>query len=57
MEGIARAKERGIYEGRKATIDAAEVSCLRSAGHGASEITRQLGIGRAPVYRLLKGTP
>ena len=54
MEGIAKAKERGVYKGRKATIDSAEVVKLRGEGLGASEIAKKLGIGRASVYRVLQ---
>lgn len=52
-EGIAKAKAAGVYVGRKATIDGAEVR--RMAGEGASptEIARRLKIGRASVYRYL----
>ena len=53
MEGIAAAKARGVYKGRKASINAAEVQRLRREGLGASAIAHQLGIGRASVYRLL----
>lgn len=52
-EGIAKAKIRGVYKGRKATIDASEIMSLRESGLGASAIAKQLGIGRASVYRLL----
>lgn len=55
MEGIAKAKERGVYQGRKATIDAEEVRRLHAEGSGATEIARRLGIGRASVYRCLAG--
>lgn len=54
-EGIARAKERGVYAGRKASIDVDKVKSLHASGVGASEIARQLGIGRASVYRLIAG--
>ena len=54
-EGIARAKERGVYAGRKASIDADKVKTLHASGVGASEIARHLGIGRASVYRLIAG--
>ena len=54
-EGIARAKERGVYAGRKASIDVEKVKSLHASGVGASEIARQLGIGRASVYRLIAG--
>ncbi|HEY8359810.1 MAG TPA: recombinase family protein [Ramlibacter sp.] len=53
LEGIADAKERGVYKGRKASIDATTVRQLRSEGVGPSQIAKRLGIGRASVYRLL----
>ncbi len=52
-EGIARAKDRGVYKGRKPTVAVNEVVRLHKKGVGASEIARQLGIGRASVYRAL----
>tara|TARA_R110002012_G_scaffold16357_2_gene63238 strand:+ start:9062 stop:9607 length:546 start_codon:yes stop_codon:yes gene_type:complete len=52
-EGIAKAKAKGIYKGRKAQIDATEVCRLRKEGIGASAIARQLNISRASVYRVL----
>ncbi|RYB07117.1 recombinase family protein [Lichenibacterium ramalinae] len=55
LEGIAQAKAAGVYKGRKATIDVAEVRKLQSEGLGATEIAERLGIGRASVYRVLKG--
>ena len=54
-DGIAKAKEAGVYRGRKASIPADRVQAMRAAGKGASEIARELGIGRASVYRLLNG--
>lgn len=53
MEGIARAKARGVYKGRKRSIEVSEVRRLRENGMGASAIAKQLGIGRASVYRAL----
>jgi len=53
MEGIAAAKAAGVYKGRPATIEAADVAKLRAEGMGATEIARKLKIGRASVYRLL----
>lgn len=55
MEGIAAAKARGVYRGRKPSIDPAEVWRLYTTEKmGATAIARQLGIGRASVYRVLE---
>jgi DNA invertase Pin-like site-specific DNA recombinase len=54
LEGIQKAKQRGIYKGRRATIDTNKVREMYADGMGGSEIANQLGIGRASVYRLLK---
>jgi hypothetical protein len=54
LEGIAEAKARGVYQGRKASIDTAKVKALRSQGMGASAIAKALKIGRASVYRALE---
>jgi DNA invertase Pin-like site-specific DNA recombinase len=55
MEGIARAKANGVYagRGRKASIDATRVREMKASGIGATEIAKELGIGRASVYRVL----
>lgn len=52
-EGIERAKARGVYKGRKPSIDADRVRELHGQGMGATAIAKQLGIGRASVYRAL----
>ena len=54
MEGIEKAKAKGIYKGRKPVIDASEVRRLKSLGYGVTRISKVMGIGRASVYRLLK---
>ena len=54
MEGIAKAKDKGVYKGRKPTIDVQKVKELRDSGSGASAIAKELGIGRASVYRALE---
>ncbi len=53
MEGIAKAKAKGVYKGRKATIDQEAVRGLKADGLGATQIAKTLGIGRASVYRVL----
>src|ERR1700733_6853482 len=53
LEGIAKAKEAGVYKGRKPSIDQAQVEKLKAEGLGATEIAKRLNIGRASVYRVL----
>jgi DNA invertase Pin-like site-specific DNA recombinase len=56
MEGIAQAKSKGVYTGRKPSIDPAEVRRLRTEEKlGATAIAERLRIGRASVYRVLAG--
>jgi len=54
MEGIKKAKDRGVYKGRKRSIDIETVRQMRDDGMGATAIARQLGIDRTSVYRVLK---
>ena len=54
LEGIAKAKAEGVYTGRKPSIDVAAVRKMYADGVGPSAIAKQLGIGRASVYRLLE---
>jgi DNA invertase Pin-like site-specific DNA recombinase len=58
-EGIAKAKAEGKFKGRKPTARAraAEVRALKSDGLRPVDIARQLGIGRASVYRILDSRP
>ncbi|WP_324752775.1 recombinase family protein [Roseovarius sp. Pro17] len=54
-EGIAKAKAAGKYKGRAPTARAKskEVIALHAAGTGKTEIAKQVGIGRASVYRII----
>ena len=54
LEGIAKAKEKGVYKGRKAKIDVEKIKRLKKEGLGATAIAKQLKIHRDSVYRLLK---
>jgi DNA invertase Pin-like site-specific DNA recombinase len=54
MEGIAAAKKRGVYKGRRQKVNSADVLRLHSEGKGATSIARFLKIGRATVYTHLK---
>ncbi|WP_338243788.1 recombinase family protein [Aurantiacibacter hainanensis] len=53
MEGIAKAKAAGVYKGRKPSIDSAKVRRLHEQGMRPAAIAKELGIGRASVYRHL----
>lgn len=53
LEGIQKAKERGVYKGRKPSVDTEKVKALKESGMGASAIAKEMGIARASVYRAL----
>ncbi len=53
-EGIAKAKAKGIYKGRKPTIDPVKVMELYNQGLGPTKIANEMGISRVSVYRALK---
>lgn len=55
MEGIAKAKEKGVYagKGRPVKVPADRVRELAAAGVGPSAIATQLGISRMSVHRAL----
>lgn len=57
LEGIAAAKGRGVYQGRKASIPADKVRSMVAEGMSPSVIAKRLGIGRASVYRILGPQP
>jgi len=55
MEGIAKAKAKGKYKGRKPTARTKAPTILKLASEGKTKkaIAEQLGIGIASVYRVL----
>ena len=54
LEGIQRAKEKGVYKGGKKKINVEQIKTLKREGLGATAIARQVGCHRDSVYRLLK---
>jgi DNA invertase Pin-like site-specific DNA recombinase len=54
LEGIEQAKAKGIYKGRKPSIDVAKVKTLRASGMGPAAIAKQLKMARSSVYRVLQ---
>ncbi len=52
-EGRLEAKASGVKFGRKPSVDREKVQELKEQGVGASEIAKQLGIGRSTVYKVL----
>lgn len=57
-EGIAIAKTKGVYKGRKPVLDSSAVATLHEMaerGVSKADIAESLGISRATVYEYLKG--
>lgn len=52
-EGREEAKAKGVKFGRKPTIDRVKVRHLYENGVGATEIAKELKIGRSTVYKVL----
>jgi DNA invertase Pin-like site-specific DNA recombinase len=53
LEGIAKAKAAGVYEGGPPSIEASRVRDLKAQGMRPTDIAKALKIGRASVYRVL----
>lgn len=56
-EGIALAKQRGAYKGRKKALSAEQVVELRNraaSGEKKAKLARELGISRETLYQYLK---
>ena len=52
-EGIDKAKAKGVYKGRKPTIDKDRILALRDQGHSTYKIAEEMGISRMTVHRAL----
>ena len=58
-EGIAQAKRRGVYKGRKPSLNPDQVIDLRNkaeAGVSKAELARQFNISRETVYQYLRAS-
>ena len=53
-EGIAKAKQRGVYKGRKKQIDNKKIIELSALGNSQNQIAELMDITRMTVYRCLK---
>lgn len=51
-DGIEAAKAKGVYKGRKATIDPAAIKAALADGESPSALSRRMGVARSTVYRL-----
>ena len=56
-EGIALAKQRGAYRGRKPALNQAQIAQLTeraAAGDAQTALAREFGISRETVYQYLR---
>ena len=57
-EGIAIAKKRGAYKGRKRSLSVEQVEMVRervAAGEKKAKLARDLGVSRETLYQYLRG--
>jgi len=54
-EGIAKAKQKGIYTGRSKTIDDEAIRNHVAAGNSYRATAKALGVGVSTVQRAMKG--
>lgn len=52
--GIEAAKTKGVYKGRKKSVDEVEIRKLADDGLSKAQIARDLGVSRMTVYRALQ---
>ncbi|MNP70351.1 putative transposon Tn552 DNA-invertase bin3 [compost metagenome] len=53
-EGIAKAKEKGVYKGRAKTVDDAAILALLTEGKTVRAVAAELGINPSTVQRAKK---
>ena len=51
-DGIEAAKAKGVYKGRKPSVDPDEIQRLLSEGMRPADVAREVGCARSTVYRL-----
>ena len=59
LEGIALAKQRGAYKGRKKSLSDAAITELRdrlNTGMTKAQLAREFGISRETLYQYLRGS-
>lgn len=54
--GIELAKRKGVYKGRRKTVDDAEIHRRLAEGVSKAQVARDLGVSRMTVYRALHKT-
>ena len=57
VEGIALAKKRGVYKGRKKALSEDQIEDLKNrivAGEQKAQLAREFGVSRETVYQYLK---
>ena len=52
--GIEAAKAKGVYKGRKKTVDEMAIRKMAREGTSKAQIARDLGVSRMTVYRALR---
>ena len=59
-EGIALAKQRGVYQGRRRSLNDRQAEQLReraAVGEPKAVLAREFGISRETVYQYLRAAP
>ena len=54
--GIAAAKARGAYLGRRKSVDETAIRALSATGLGPTAVAFEIGVSRMTVYRVLKSS-
>lgn len=56
LEGIAKAKEEGRYNGRPATVDGEAIRMALAAGDKPVTVAKRFNVARSTVYRMMAVT-